>query len=47
MGLSRALLCPSQAPFHGIVPGVVVTPIGQITLPITFGTRENFRTENL
>jgi hypothetical protein len=47
MGLFRALLCPSQAPFHGIVPGAVATPVGQITLPITFGTRENFSTKNL
>jgi hypothetical protein len=32
------LLCPSQAPFHGIVPGAAATPISQISLPITFGT---------
>jgi hypothetical protein len=42
MGLSRSLLCPSLAPFHGIVPGAAATPIGQISLPITFRTRENF-----
>jgi hypothetical protein len=24
-----------------------VTPVSQITLPVTFGTRENFHTENL
>jgi hypothetical protein len=47
MGLSRALLHPSRAPFHGIVPGAIATPIGQITLPIIFETQENFRTENL
>jgi hypothetical protein len=47
MGLSKALLCPSQAPFHGIVSGAATTPIGQITLPVTFRTRENFCTENL
>jgi hypothetical protein len=28
MGLSRTMLCPSQAPSHGIVPGVAETPIG-------------------
>jgi hypothetical protein len=27
MGLSRSLLCPSQAPFHGIVPGAAATPV--------------------
>jgi hypothetical protein len=47
MGLSRSLLCPSRAPFHGIVPGAAATPIGQITLLVTFRTRENFRAENL
>jgi hypothetical protein len=47
MGLSRSLLHPSQAPFHGIVPGTAVTHVGQITLPMTFGTRENFRIETI
>jgi hypothetical protein len=47
MGLSRAMLHPSQAPFHGIVPSVAATLIGQITLLITFGTQENFHTKNL
>jgi hypothetical protein len=40
-------LHPSQAPFYRIVPGMVETPISQITLPVTFGTQENFRTEHL
>jgi hypothetical protein len=47
MGLSRSLLCPSRVPFHGIVPGAAATPVGQIALPITFGTRENFCTETI
>jgi hypothetical protein len=47
MGLSRAMLRPSQAPFHGIVPSVAATLVGQITLLVTFGTQENFHTENL
>jgi hypothetical protein len=47
MGLSRSLLCPSRAPFHGIVPGAAATPIGQIALPVTFETQENFRTETI
>jgi hypothetical protein len=45
MGLSRYALCLSRAPFHGIVPSATVNLIGQITLPITFRTRENFCTE--
>jgi hypothetical protein len=47
MGLSRSLLCPSRAPFHSIVPSATATPIGQIALPVTFGTWENFRTETI
>jgi hypothetical protein len=47
MGLSRAMLHPSWAPFHGIVPGAAVTPVGHIALPVTFRTQENFRTKNL
>jgi hypothetical protein len=47
MGLFRSLLHHSQVPFHDIVPGAAATPISQITLPMTFETRENFRTENI
>jgi hypothetical protein len=47
MGLSRSLLCHSRTPFHGIVPGAAVTPVSQITLPVTFGTRENFCMETI
>jgi hypothetical protein len=43
MGLPRTLR-PSRAPF---VPGAVATPVNQITLPVIFGIRENFHTENL
>jgi hypothetical protein len=42
MGLSKSLLCPSWAPFHDIVPGAEATPVGQITLLVTYGTQENF-----
>jgi hypothetical protein len=47
MGLSRSMVHPSQALFHGIVLGAATTPIGQIFLPVTFRTWENFRTENI
>jgi hypothetical protein len=47
MRLSRSPLRPSQAPFHDIVPRAAATPIGQIVLPVTFGTRENFCTETI
>jgi hypothetical protein len=46
MGLPRTLR-PSRAPFDGIVPGAVVTPVNRITLPVIFGIQENFHTENL
>jgi len=46
MGLNyMSLLTPSKAPFYGIVPGNSSTPIGSVTLPITLGTEQNFRTE--
>jgi hypothetical protein len=47
MGLSRSASRPNQAPFHNIGPGAAATPISQITLSITFGTREIFHIENL
>jgi hypothetical protein len=47
MGLSRSLLCISRTPFHGIVHGVAAMPIGQISLPATFGTQETFRTKTI
>ena len=46
MGLNyMSLLTPSKSPFYGIVPGNSSTPIGSVTLPVTFGTEQNFRTE--
>jgi hypothetical protein len=46
MGLDFAgLTTPIGIPFYGILPGKVVVPLGQITLPVTFGTQANYRTE--
>jgi hypothetical protein len=39
------MLTPSKAPFYGIVPGNAVHSLGTVVLPVTFGTRENYRTE--
>nr|BAB19768.1 putative gypsy-type retrotransposon RIRE2 [Oryza sativa Japonica Group] len=47
MQIPRTELKPSNAPFHGVIPGLSATPLGQITLPVTFGTRENSRTKNV
>jgi hypothetical protein len=34
-------------PFYGVVPDKAAYPIGRVCLPVTFGTKENFRTEYL
>jgi hypothetical protein len=34
-------------PFYGVVLGKAAYPIGRVCLPVTFGTKENFRTEYL
>jgi hypothetical protein len=39
------MLVPSKSPFYGIVPGNVAHPLGMVVLPVTFGMRENYRTE--
>jgi hypothetical protein len=46
IGLDLAeLITPIGISFYGIVPGRVSMPLRQITLPITFGTQANYRTE--
>jgi hypothetical protein len=40
-------LRPSTTPFHGVAPGKRVQPLGQIDLPVWFGTPANFRKETL
>jgi hypothetical protein len=35
------------APFHGIIPGKRVLPLGQLDLPVCFGTPSNFHREIL
>ena len=48
MGLSYiSLLTPSKAPFYDIVLGNSSTPIGLVTLPVTFGMELNFRTKDI
>src|SRR5438128_1134791 len=37
----------NRSQFHGVIPGTSAIPLGQISLPVTLGTRENFRTENI
>jgi hypothetical protein len=39
------LITPTGIPFYGIVPGKAAMPLGQITLPVMFGTQANYQTE--
>jgi hypothetical protein len=39
------MLTPSKAPLYGIIPGNMATPLGSMVLPVTFGTKNNYRTE--
>jgi hypothetical protein len=45
MGYDMTSLVPTQEAFYGIIPSFGSTPIGQVTGPVTSGTRENYRTE--
>jgi hypothetical protein len=46
MGLDlTCMLVPSKSPFYGIILGNAAHPLGTVVLPVTFGTRENYRTE--
>ena len=47
MGIDRAHIRPTGAPFHGIVPRKQAMPLGQIDLPITFGDPSNYTMETL
>jgi hypothetical protein len=39
------MLTPSRVPFYGIVLGNAATPLGLVVLPVTFRTKDNYRTE--
>lgn len=45
MQIPRSKIKPMTSPFYRIVPGMSVTPMGQVVLPVTFGTTTNFRTK--
>jgi hypothetical protein len=47
LGMDLSTIRAGAAPFHGIVPGKRVLPLGQLDLPICFGTPSNFRRETL
>jgi hypothetical protein len=47
LGIGLDQLRPSTTPFHGVAPGKRVQPLGQIDLPVWFGTPSNYRKEML
>jgi hypothetical protein len=47
LGIDLSMIRAGAAPFHGIVPGKRVLPLGQLDLPICFGTPSNFCRETL
>jgi hypothetical protein len=47
LGVGLDQLRPSTTPFHGVAPGKRVQPLGQIDLPVWFGTPDNFRKKTL
>jgi hypothetical protein len=47
LGIDLSMIQAGVAPFHGIVPGKRVLPLGHLDLPVCFGTPSNFRRETL
>jgi len=47
MGFNMTKLVPSDQAFNGIILGAGSTPIGKVTLPVTFGTWDNYRMESI
>jgi hypothetical protein len=45
--IDLSMIRAGAAPFHGIVPGKRVLPLGQLDLSVCFGTPSNFRRETL
>jgi len=46
MGFDMTKLVPSDQGFYGIIPGAGSIPVGTVTLPVTFDTRDNYITES-
>jgi hypothetical protein len=47
LGIDLSTIRAGAAPFHGIIPGKRVLPLGQLDLPVCFRTPSNFRKETL
>jgi hypothetical protein len=47
LGIDLSTIRAGATPFHGIVPGKRVLPLGQLDLAVCFGTPSNFQKETL
>jgi hypothetical protein len=47
LGVDLSMIWAGASPFHGIIPDKRVLPLGQLDLPVCFGTPSNFRRETL
>jgi hypothetical protein len=47
LGIDLSTIRAGVTPFHGIVLGKRILPLGQLDLPVCFGTPSNFRRETL
>jgi hypothetical protein len=47
LGIDLSMIRTSATPFHGIVAGKCILPLGQLDLTVCFGTPSNFRRETL
>jgi hypothetical protein len=45
--LPKTMIKTTRCTFHGIVPGHKAFPIGKVTLSVTFGTPNNYRTKKI
>jgi hypothetical protein len=45
--INLSMIRAGATPFHGIIPGKRVQPLGQLDLPVCFGTPSNFWKETL
>ena len=47
MGIDPSRIKPTKTTFKGVIPGVEACCTGSITLEVVFGSRDNFRSEEL
>ena len=47
MGFNMTKLVPSDQTFFGIIPGAGSTPVGKVSLLVTFSTRDNYMMESI